>query len=321
MAFLALQSRPPKFELGSRPRLALALVTSAPPFIRDPREAIQAHEMFIKIALSNPNVEMVRTAEDLKGLSAIRLGLVCGFQHAPKGLAQTDVRDLFNAGVRVMAIAYDGANEYGGGFKSGGRLTPRGEKLIRWLAEAGFILDLSHAGQSTAKNAITFIRQGRLPIRVMLSHSACQAIFQHPRNATDDIFEGVADLDGYAGIPLITFFLGMRDCDYLDQYGRHLTHALSIMGKGKVGIGSDCNHINMSMVQAEVHFNNMVKMLRTGGTLGEYFPDRPPELIEHGNNMFKILEHKLETGNALLFDPGILGLNFREFLQRSLPQT
>ncbi|MDD2657335.1 MAG: membrane dipeptidase [Candidatus Pacebacteria bacterium] len=321
MAFVGLQGQPPKFGLGCRPRLALAHLTSAPPFAKDFMSTMEAHKAFIEVALANPGVEMVRVAETVNHLSTVNTGMLFGLQHTPAGITYADLHSLFTAGIRTMSLAYEGDTEYGGGFKSGGRLKGRGEKLIRWMADIGFILDLSHAGHSTARNALRYIRQERLPIRVMASHSGCYGVYPHQRNFPDDILESIASADGYLGIPLITFFLGRKDTNYLEEFSRHVTHALSVMGKGRVGIGSDCLHFDMTMEQAEKHFGDMTKMLKSDGTFGEFFPDRPPELIKHGNNMFKILEHALLSTNARAFDPGILGQNFKDFLSRSLPQV
>jgi len=321
MAFIGLQGQPPKFETTARPQLALAHVTSVPPMIKDVTSALKAHKAFAQIALANPGVKEIRTTDDLNGMSSINTGLLFGLQHAPESLTYSNVYEFSNAGVRSMGLAYEGDTEYGGGFKSGGRLKGRGEKLIEWMAKTDIILDLSHAGHSTARGALRFIAQERLPVKPMLSHSACESVFNHQRNVPDDILRGVDRAGGYVGIPLISFYLGAQGSDPLTEFACHITHALSVVGKGKVGIGSDCNHLNMTMEQAQAHFDKMVAMLKTGGTFGEYFPDRPPELIKHGGNMFKVIEHTLSTGNTLMFDSGILGRNFKDFLSRSLPQV
>ncbi len=330
MAFVGLQGQLPQFgELQSqsqenwlpRPRLALAHLTSVPPFIKDFKGAIQAHEIFTRVALSNPNVKAILNAGDLDGISTVHMGLLFGLQRTPAAITYADLHTLFTAGVRTMAIAYDGDTEYGGGFKSGGRLKGRGERLIEWMAKIGIILDLSHAGHSTARGALRFIAQERLPMKPMLSHSGCFSIYEHPRNVPNDLLKDVAELDGYCGIPLITFFLGRKDSVPFIEFSRHVTHALSVMGKGKVGIGSDCNHLDMTMEQAKEHYVSMTRMLKTDGSFGEYFPDRPQDLIEHGSTMFPVIKSKLQKGNTLVLDPNILGQNFKEFLSRSLPQV
>lgn len=318
MAFIGLQGQPPLFVNTGRPQLALAHVTSVPPMVKDAKAVLETHTTFVKAALSNLDVCLVRTTEDL---SSNNLRLLCGMQHAPAGLTLADLNAFHSAGVRTMALAYDGATEYGGGFKAGGRLTGRGEKLIEWMTRVGVILDLSHSSHQTAMGALTFIQQERLRTKVMLSHTACYSIYPHERNARDDLLEAIVETDGHVGLPLISFYLGKAGSNPLTEYTRHLSHALSVTGRGRVGIGSDCNHLNMTMEQAREHFDRMVAILKTGGTFGEYFPDRPPELIEHGSAMFRIIEYKLRTGNTLVLDEGILGQNFYNFLLRSLPQA
>jgi microsomal dipeptidase-like Zn-dependent dipeptidase len=315
MAFLGLQGQPPV----NCSQLSLAHITSVPPFIKDADAALAVHQTFKRQALSEPNknVHEVLTRPHLDRPAS--MAMLFGMQHAPAKMTLALMWRFRNAGIRSMAIAYDSHTEYGCGFKgSTDRLTGNGMKLIEWMAETGIILDISHAGHMTARMALDFIRQENLPMKPMASHSGCYAVFPHPRNLPDDILERIVDLEGYVGIPALTFIIAKRNEPYLDAVVRHLKYSI---GKGcRTSIGSDCNHIDMTMEAAAIHFATMTKMLETEGTFGEYFPDRPPELIENGSRMFEMLEKKLlEAKMPVSTVENILGQNFRSFLARALP--
>lgn len=314
MAFLGLQGQKPVFSTSERLKLNLAHLTSVPPFIKDFAQAFEAHCAFKLSALSYPDVHEIRTKDDIDLRGS--MGLLFGMQHAPEGLTRDRVQELFDANIRVMGIAYDGPTEYGNGFKGSGGLTERGRDLIEWMSDVGMIFDVSHANDTTARMALNFIAEAGLSMYPMASHSGCDAVFPHARNMPDDIMWKIADLDGYVGILAITFFIAKQGDNYLEAFAQHVAHAIDVCDASKfVGIGSDCNHLDMTMTEARAHFDRMMQMLGTKGTFGEYFPDRPPELIENGSQMFDCLDAALTQ-----FPDGVLGENFRKFLKRSLPR-
>lgn len=329
-AFLALQGQPPIFDPEKRPQLSLALVTSVPPFAKDFHAALAAHDTFRGQALSNLDTYEVRVKDDIVGGPG--MGLLFGLQHAPERMTYERVRTFAREGVRAMTLAFDEATEYGGGFLAEDGLTNRGRQLIEWMNECGIILDLSHSNHETAREALDFIRRSNLSMRPMASHTGCYEIFQHPRNLPDDVLKSIAELDGYVGINLVTFLLCHEHKSesvhsYLYAFVCHLHHASRVMGPGpeRVGVGSDCPHIDQTMGDAKGNFARMQKMLQTKGRFGEYFPDRPLEIIEHGGRMLSALKKGMLKSEPLFFlkhgDEYMCGKNFRAFLKRSLPQA
>ena len=321
MAFLALQGQPPIFNKNTHPQISLAHVTSVPPFVKDFDAALAAHEIFKKQALANPDVHHVRVRYDLERKES--LGLIFGMQHTPEHMTWTRMRKLQYAGVKVMSLAYDGPTEYGDGFLGSNGLTPRGRNLLLWMGSSGIILDLSHANALTARDALEFIEREQLPLRVMASHSGCYSACPHPRNLSDDIIQRLQERNGYLGVYAITFYLTWKGDAYLEAMAHHILRALVVGNRSPtfIGIGSDCPHIGMTMEQAQANFDRMVEMLKTNGAFGEYFPDRPPEVITGGAKMFDVLEHGLYASirnDALM--RGIMGENFKAFIERSLPR-
>ncbi len=326
LAFLGPQGERPIFNPWKRPWLRLAHVTSVPP-TRKPIDmydfdtAFAAHCTFRKNALSNALVHTVRTRSDLDKAG---IGLLFGMQHAPDGLTLERVRQLSDAGVRVMGLAYDEASEYGSGYKVGGGLTGRGRELLRWMAACSVIPDLSHLNERTAIETLEFIRDERLPLKPMASHSGCYCVYPHARNLSDNAIRKIIALKGYVGIPTITFLIGKGEegADHLGTMMKHFAWINYLRGSENLGVGSDGVHQDMTMDEARVHFDRMTALLKGHLPDGLSFPDRPPELIMGGSRMFEIIKERMVWGK---FPPGLirnlLGENFRVFLHRSLPRA
>lgn len=324
LGFLAPPGVDPVFG-PNRPGVSLIHLTSVPPLpgFMDFGKALAAHKAFMGQALSNADTHAVLARGDVKRSGS--MGILFGMQHAPNDLTRERVRELYDAGVRVMALAYKDATEYGNGFAVPlGGLTHRGREVIRVMADVGIILDLSHANQRTAGNALDFISSKNIRLNVMASHSGASSVFPHPRNLTDYLMQGVVGLKGYIGIPAVTFMLTKKleeGRSYLPAFVEHIAHAIAVCGANAVGIGSDGIHGNMTLFQANNHFEEMARMINTDGLFRAYFPDRPIEIITHGKEMFTVFERRalasLEPGTRT----GVLGGNFMAFLRRSLPQA
>lgn len=306
---------PPRFDPWNRPEISLIHATSVPPRVDDFLTAIEIHRQFKQEVVANEDVRLVHTTQELVELTGDSMYVVLGLQHAPHDLTIDRMWSFRDAGVSIMAIAYDGPTEYGDGFKGTGGLTDKGKELVRWMAECGIIPDLSHAGHKTVHDVLELIYKEGLPVWPIASHSGCWDIFQHGRNLPANLLEGIAMAGGYVGIPAITFFLAPQGSSYLEEFATHVAHAIEVCGKGVVGIGSDCPHCSMSMDAAEVHFRRLTQMLKTKGAFGEYFPDRPPEIIRDGAQMFSIFERVLQqVGLPDECIADVMGGNFVHFL-------
>lgn len=319
MGFVGLQGQPPLFCQSNRPQLSLVHLTSVSPDRRRFDQTMEMHHIFREQVLSNSNVHEIRVSDDLLGKPE-SMGILFGLQHAPADLTFDRVRELSNAGIRSMAIAYENSNEYGDGFRCEGPLTERGAQLVRWLGECKIILDLSHAAPCTAADALAVASRGRAPTMVMASHSGCRAVRQHPRNLSGVLMWEIKRLKGYIGIPATTYLIAEKDDLYLERFVSHVEHAIDVCGDSTIGIGSNCNHIDMSKEDARIHFWNMSE-LKGNEDFGEYFPDRPPELIDQGSRMFGIFEERLLKKYSLPIVRNLCGLNFRRFIFRSLPRA
>lgn len=297
---------------------SLVLTTCAPPLPRfDDFDVLYQHTYeFRKHVFSLQNARAVEDATDLFRDAKGRTRIVFGLQRAPRHLTFERLCLLRRLGVVSMALAYSKASDYGGGFETDLGLTEKGADLVREMSRANIAADLSHASHHLARDILELLESERLKMLPIATHSGCHAVFDHPRNLPDDVLEGVASLGGYIGIPLFGPLIALEGTSVWHYAGEHLRHALTVCGEETVGIGSDCQHFDMTYAEAEKLFTDLVAMVKPTGPV--YFPDRPQEIIEHGSEMSKYIDKNLCQRFPEGVGRGIAGRNFRSYLARQI---
>ena len=321
LGFVALPGKPPLIDPQTRPKVSVVHLTSVPPMVKTFDDALAAHDAFKKTALANKDVTHVCKKSDLPVLPPF-IGMLFGMQHAPEDITKaSQVRELAEHGVQFMALAYEGKTRYGSGFLADGGLTEEGKRLIRWMGDCGIALDVSHANNQTAEEALRFIKSERIPIFPLASHSGAGMAFAHPRNLSDEVLYLLYDTGGYVGIPMVTFLICSPKM--LEKYPSALVHhvivARILCHKEQVGIGSDCFYGEMTMDEARGEYARMTAMLKTNGRFGEYFPDRPEVLITDGTRLMRHAEKMLAAKFPEKEVRNLCGGNFIRYLRRVLP--
>jgi membrane dipeptidase len=147
---------------------------------------------------------------------------------------------LYNLGLRSLQLTYNYGNYVGSGCREAGNygLTVFGHELIERMNEIGMLIDTSHANMATMAEAITASSRPTI-----ISHTACQSVWEHVRNTTDDNLRLLAEHGGLVGIcqirPFLTNDLGD---DNVRHYFDHIDHAVNVAGIEHVCIGSDRDH-------------------------------------------------------------------------------
>ncbi|APE37495.1 membrane dipeptidase [Nocardia mangyaensis] len=159
---------------------------------------------------------------------------------APLG-GDLDTVELFHRlGVRSLLPTYNHANAAGCGCLDAHDtgLTGYGKDLVRKLNEVGVFADGSHCSRRTGLDIAT-----HTAVPMIYSHSNFAALWEHPRNITDDQARACAATGGVIGINGVGIFLGHNDPD--DHQGRltamadHLRYGVDLVGIDHIGIGSD----------------------------------------------------------------------------------
>ncbi|HJU72744.1 MAG TPA: membrane dipeptidase [Gemmatimonadaceae bacterium] len=179
----------------------------------------------------------IRSRNDIRAAKKTRrLGVILGFQDTVPYADKIDRVDLFHRlGVRIVQLTYNGSNLVGDGclVPNDGGLKPYGREIVAKLNELGALVDVSHVGWETTRQAIA---ASRAPIAA--THSGAAAVNNVPRNKPDDILRALANRGGMIGVFMMPF-LRASGQPTADDFLRHMTHCINICGEDHVGIGSD----------------------------------------------------------------------------------
>jgi membrane dipeptidase len=179
----------------------------------------------------------IKSAADLeRAKKEGKLGIVYGFQDATPLGDDPDRVTLFSRfGVRVIQLTYNRRNLLGDGClePANAGLSRLGAQVVERMNEQGVLVDLSHCGHRTTLDAIAASKRP-----VAITHAACAAVADLPRNKTDEELRGLARKGGVVGIYFMPFLRTQGQPMAADLI-RHLEHAVDVCGEDHVGLGTD----------------------------------------------------------------------------------
>jgi membrane dipeptidase len=146
-----------------------------------------------------------------------------------------NLQPLYERGLRMVGLVHFQANEaaypmtapefYGEG------LTDFGMELVGELQRLRIVIDLAHLNGAGVRDALSQIRA---PCAV--SHTACRALHDDPRNLSDHELHLIGRAGGVVGIAAGRRFVGSGGiAAFLD----HVEHALDVAGPHAVALGTD----------------------------------------------------------------------------------
>ncbi|WP_431816195.1 dipeptidase [Gordonia jacobaea] len=146
-----------------------------------------------------------------------------------------NVHHFVELGVRTMLPTYNHANAAGCGCldPTDTGLTAWGRRLVAEMNSAGMVPDGSHC---SVRTGLDLCEVSSKP--VIYSHSCMRAVWDHPRNITDDQARECARTGGVVGITGVGIFLG-PNTPTLDAMTRHLEYAVDLVGIDHVGVSTD----------------------------------------------------------------------------------
>lgn len=183
-------------------------------------------------------ITQVHTTEDIRRAKREgRVGIVLGWQNTYALEERADfVRVFRDLGVRVMQLTYNTQNLVGTGCweSRDGGLSDYGRDVIDAMNEAGVLVDLSHVGERTSRDAIAHSKRP-----VAFTHCCPSALLEHPRNKSDELLRLVANKGGFVGVATYTPFLPKGDDTTVDDCLDAFDHVIGVVGEDAVGIGTD----------------------------------------------------------------------------------
>jgi len=135
--------------------------------------------------------------------------------------------------LRSLALTWNYETDYG--FSCyGDRAEPlklAGRHLVRALEQSPLLLDLAHLNEAGFFEVLDVYAPP-----VLVTHSFCRAIGDHPRGLTDDQLRALGDHGGLVGLAFDPDFLGQGS---VDEALGHIDRIASLAGEDSVSIGSD----------------------------------------------------------------------------------
>ncbi|HKB96734.1 MAG TPA: dipeptidase [Rhizomicrobium sp.] len=155
--------------------------------------AVEIREM---VAAHPQQFELAFVAEDAARIAAKGKRIVYqSIENSyPLGEDVSLLRSFYRLGVRMVGLIHFKNNQFGDSATDKPQwngLSPKGRELATLANDLGMVLDASHASDTVFDQLMEL---SRTPI--MLSHSGCRAVHDHPRNIDDDRIKKLAAAGG-----------------------------------------------------------------------------------------------------------------------------
>jgi membrane dipeptidase len=285
--------------------------------------ALNMHRQSVDILRTLPETfTIVGSRRDLARVRNDRkIGIILGIQDPDCIGSETNrIGRLYAEGIRVIQVAYQRKGLFGCGFlvdADDTGLTESGRQFVATINDAGLILDLSHAAPQTALDCLRLCTGP-----VMISHTCCRGVYDHPRGSAEDVLDEIAKKkDAVVGVLAMTFFLSAAD-DGLDPMIQHVRHLAGRIGAGRVAIGSDAPVGGFTdLTAAERQFRETTqKLMDPHGELKSRWPTHIPAVSDDPRG-FERIGRALAPYFTDQEIEGIMGENAWRFFERHLPAS
>ena len=143
---------------------------------------------------------------------------------------------LHQLGLRFMQLTYNTQSLLGAGCfeDADSGLTRYGRQAVAEMNRVGLVIDLSHAGERTARDAIAASRRP-----VAITHANPAEWHAAPRNLSRAVLDDLFASGGMLGLSLYPHHLKDGSACTLDSFCAMVAGLVDRYGHGRIGIGSD----------------------------------------------------------------------------------
>jgi membrane dipeptidase len=215
-------------------------------------------------------IELVRSAGQIRDKAGDKTQAILLMEGADELRGAEDVVEWFEAGLRIVGLAWKGTR-MAGGTGEPGPLTTEGRAIAKALDARGIIHDASHLAEEAFWQ---LLEASSGP--VMASHSNCRSMVPTDRQLSDEMIIAIGQRGGVIGINFFDKFL-LRPAEYqtrranLGDLVEHIRHMCDLIGDAKhVGIGTDMDGgFGMEHIPEEIRtsadLGNISDALRAAG--------------------------------------------------------
>jgi membrane dipeptidase len=236
-----------------------------------------------------------------------KLGIILGVQDSDHFRNPADVDYFYSIGQRVSQLTYNKRNLIGTGSteRNDSAITDFGVSIVERMNKVGMAVDVSHCGDMTSLDACTV---SKAP--VLITHSNCRALAQHPRCKPDEVIRKVAATGGVMGITGVRPFVKTTEPTTIEDVLNHYDHVAKLVGVEHVGVGSDIDLDGYDALPEPVR-----KKLHASYKASYRFRDKDDiEGLNHSQRSYDLAEGLIRRGYSDRDIEGILGGNFKRVL-------
>lgn len=217
------------------------------------------------IARNPQKIALVKNRSQLK--KAIRKHQLAAMFGVEGGhMLENNINNLnyfYNRGARYMTLTWNNSTDWASSAKDEtdhtlpygkAGLSDFGKQVIQRMNQMGMLVDLSHVGEQTFKDAIALTTKP-----VLVSHSNAYALCPVSRNLKDDQIDAIGKNNG---VIQLNFYSGFVDSNFLKKDSPamrpplsalldHLDYIVRRIGVNHVGMGSDFDGISSTPKQLD----------------------------------------------------------------------
>lgn len=205
------------------------------------RQSIEyLYHWYRRIDENSDKVFLATTVEDIKrAKKQEKHAFLFGFENVKP--IEDDIRLLkifYKLGVSSISLTYNQRNFVGDGCteRTNAGLSDFGLNMVEEMNRIGILIDVSHCGEATTKDAIEFSKDP-----IVFSHTCARELNENARNKSDDMFMALTEKGGIIGIAIVPYFLTSKLKPTWEDWLDHVDHVANLVGVNHVGIGTDLN--------------------------------------------------------------------------------
>ncbi|MGW5309115.1 dipeptidase [Nocardia thailandica] len=206
---------------------------------QDTADSLALLTRFRAQAAADPRFRLVASLDDIGDPDRIALAFDLE-DSRPLGGDLDNVAMFYGLGVRSLLPTYNHANAAGCGCMDAvdTGLTAYGKDLVRALNEVGMFADGAHC---SARTGLDIAAHTTAPM--IYSHANFAALWEHPRNITDEQARACAATGGVIGVNGVGIFLGHNEpgarAERVAAMVDHICYGVDLVGVDHIGLGSD----------------------------------------------------------------------------------
>ena len=147
---------------------------------------------------------------------------------------------LWDAGVRMMTLTWNGHNELASGHDTGEGFSSFGREAVAAMEERGILVDVSHLNDRGFEELLDIAQKP-----FVASHSNARSVCAHRRNLPDDFIREMVARHCLIGLNYCKDFLSDDGRGNLEDLWRHVERFLELGAEKCLALGSDYDGADM----------------------------------------------------------------------------